>query len=191
MSNAVPKEILLSLILEVAENAGVKVAIGGGIAVNTWGYRRETSDVDAFFHDADRKKVLRSLHDLLPETFVLEQLDRSHMIVVPEGNSPDERIDILFASGSPEESAIEMATPRRYHNVAAPVFPVDMLVVCKFLADRGEVKDVLDIHQLISRGACTVEEIQDRLRQMGLPEDADSRFPELVTYLENIPKRKK
>lgn len=191
MSSTVSKDTLLRMILDVAQRAGTQVAIGGGIAVNTWGYRRETSDIDAFFHDSDRKKVLRELHESLPESFVLEQLDRSHLIVVPEGNSPDERLDILFAVGDPEESAIEMAVTRQYHNVATPVFPADMLIVCKFLAERGEVKDALDIHQLLSRGVCTVEEIQVRLRQLGLPEDADVRFPELVAYLENIPKRKK
>jgi len=186
----VSKVELLRLILAVAAHAGVRVGVGGGLAVCAWGYRRETADVDAFFHEGDRAAVLRSLHSLLPESFVLEKLDRSHYVVVPEGNSPDERIDLLFASGDPEKSAIEMSVTRKYRGVDTPVFPADMLVACKFLADRGEIKDILDVHELLERGACTVSEVQQRLRQMGLVEDADVRFPELISYLDHIPKRK-
>ena len=57
----VTKEEMLRFILEVAEKAGVKVAIGGGIAVNAHGYRRDTADVDAFFHYPDQRKVLRQI----------------------------------------------------------------------------------------------------------------------------------
>jgi len=185
----VSKEKLLIFILEVAEKAGVKIGIGGGIAVNTWGYRRETADVDAFFHENDRKKILETLHSLLPEDFMLEELDRSHWMIVPEGNNPDERIDLLFALGDPEESAIEMTISRKYRGISVPVFPVDLLVVCKFLADRDEPKDVLDIHTLLKRGAYRVEDIETRLLQMGLTGEAQ-RFPELIEYLQNIPRKK-
>lgn len=184
------KEKLITLILDAARHAGVRVSIGGGIAVNTWGYRRETADVDAFFHDRDRPALLRSLHEILPADCVLEKLDPSHWMIVPEENSPDERIDILFAVGDPEESAIEMAVTRRYRKIDVPVFPADLLVASKFLADRGEPRDLLDIHALIERGACSAEDVRQRLLQMGLTEDADESFPRLLDYLAKIPRRK-
>ena len=183
------KKELLTLVLEAAKRAGARVGIGGGIAVNAWGYRRETADVDAFFHEGDRRKVLAALHAVLPESFVLEELDHSHWMIVPEENSPDERVDLLFATGDPEESAIEMAVERRYQGIAVPVFPVDLLVVCKFLADRDEPRDVLDVLTLLKRGAYQIEDVVARLRQMGLEDDA-RRFPALIEYLENIPRRK-
>lgn len=186
----VSKEKLIELVLEIAEKAGAKVGIGGGIAVNSWGYRRETADVDAFFHDRDRKKILETLHALLPANFILEKLDSSHWMIVPEDNSPDQRIDLLFANGDPEESAIEMAVTRRYHEISIPVFPVDLLVTSKFLADRDEPRDLLDILTLLQHGSYQIKDIENRLLQMGLSDEAQ-RFPKLIEYLQNIPRRKK
>ena len=59
----------------------MKIAIGGGIAVNSHGYRRDTADVNAFFHLPDQRKVLRQLNDQLGDNFVLEEFDPSHWIV--------------------------------------------------------------------------------------------------------------
>ena len=186
----VTKEEMLRFILEVAEKAGVKVAIGGGIAVNAHGYRRDTADVDAFFHYPDQRKVLRQLNEQLGEDFVLEEFDPSHWIVAAVGAPPDERIDLLFAIGDPEESAIEMATPKKYRGIAAPVFPVDMLVISKFLAERDDAKDSLDIYELHRKGAFEISSVSKRLRQMGFDEDAQ-RFPEFMAYLQGLSAKKK
>jgi len=186
----ITKEEMLRFILEVAEKAGVKVAIGGGIAVNAHGYRRDTADVDAFFHYPDQRKVLRQINEQLGEDFVLEELDPSHWIVAAVGAPPDERIDLLFAIGDPEESAIEMATPKKYRGIAAPVFPVDMLVISKFLAERDDAKDSLDIYELHRKGAFEISSVSKRLRQMGFDEDAQ-RFPEFMAYLQGLSAKKK
>jgi hypothetical protein len=180
---------MLRLVLSVAGDADVRMSIGGGLAVNAHGFRRETDDVDAFFHFADRRKVLRSLNRLAPDHTV-EQLDPSHWIAVPPGCGIGERIDLMFATGDPEESAIEMSMQKRYHGTEAPVFPCDMLVICKFLADRDEAKDVLDILTLHRNGAFDIPEITLRLRQMGLEDDA-VRFPEFMRELDELIKRKR
>ncbi|MFZ1010765.1 MAG: nucleotidyltransferase [Candidatus Sulfotelmatobacter sp.] len=182
------KKELLELVLDVADRAGVKVAIGGGVAVNTYGYRRDTADVDAFFHESDRAKVLRALQKSIIPDLILDELDQSHWIVVPEGNPADERIDLLFAVGDPEESAIEMAETRKYQGKEIPVFPIDLLVATKYLAAREDPKDALDIFTLWKKGAYDVGEIQERLRQMGFDEDAKD-FPKLIEYLQKIPRK--
>jgi hypothetical protein len=41
------KDQLIEYILSVAKIADMKVSIEGGIAVNAYGYRRDTADVDA------------------------------------------------------------------------------------------------------------------------------------------------
>jgi hypothetical protein len=183
------KEGMLRLILAVAKKAGVKIAIGGGLAVNAHGFRRETDDVDAFFHYDDQRKVLRSLNQLAPDYFV-EQIDPSQWMAIPPGAEPNERIDLLFASGDPEESAIEMTEPRNYHGIEAPVFPADLLVISKFLAERDEAKDVMDIYTLHKRGAFDIETIIMRLHQMGLDEDA-KRFPEFMAAIDALIARKR
>ena len=178
------KESMLRLILAVARKAGVKMAVGGGLAVNAHGFRRETDDVDAFFHYADQHKVLRALNKLAPG-FVIEEIDPSQWMAVPPGAEANERIDLLFTSGDPEESAIEMSERKSYHGIEAPMFPVDLLVTSKFLSDRNEIKDVLDIYTLHQRGAFDIEEIESRLLQMGFAEDA-RRFRNFMASLENL-----
>ena len=130
------KEDLLRYILDVSKRAEVPISIGGGIAVNAHGYRRDTADVDAFFHRADRQKVVRAIQNMSTDSssLMLEEIDPSHWILVPEGNSPDERIDLMFATGDPEKSAIEMAVTKTYHGIAIPVFPIELLVAAKYLA---------------------------------------------------------
>ena len=180
------KEDLLELVLRVARVAGVKTSIGGGIAVYAHGFRRDTADVDAFFHFEDRLKVLRALRkiqdDDLSQDFVLEELHPSHWTLTQLGSPPDERVDLLFASGDPEESAVEMSVPKTYHKIKIPVFPVDLLVISKLLAEREGAKDALDIYELHRKGAFEVSEVATRLRQMGFDEDAQ-RFPEFMNYL--------
>jgi hypothetical protein len=182
------KESMLRLILRAAKKAGVKMAIGGGLAANAHGFRRETDDVDAFFHYDDQRKVLRALSKLAPG-FVIEQIDPSQWIAVPPGAEANQRIDLLFASGDPEESAIEMSEPGRYHGIEAPMFAADWLVVSKYLAEREEAKDILDIYTLHKRGAFEINEIVGRLRQMGMDEDAE-RFPRFMSSLGELVARK-
>ncbi len=181
------KAKMLRLVVDVAKQAKVKMAIGGGVAIAARGYRRDTMDVDAFFHYEDQQKVLRALN-VLAADYALEKLDPSHWIAVPPGAEPDERIDLLFASGDPEESAIEMATKADCLGVVAPTFTTEWLVVSKFLAERGEAKDVLDIWALYQRGAFDVKDVVKRLRQMGLREDA-KKFPAFIEKIQNLKSR--
>jgi len=183
------KDDMLRFVLGIADRTAVRTAIGGGIAVAAHGYRRDTADVDAFFHDNDRSKILKEIRRSIGPDDVLDELDPSHFILIPEGNPPDERIDLMFAIGDPEESAIELSVLKSYHNLIVPVFPVDLLVVAKFLAGREDPKDALDILSLFRRDTYEVKGIQNRLRQMGFDEDAEA-FPKLIEYLSNLPRRK-
>ena len=109
----------------------------------------------------------------------------SQWFALPPGAEPDERIDLLFASSDPEESAIEMSKIRNCLGISTPVFPIDLLVISKFLADREDPRDLLDILTLHRRGAFDVEEVMLRLRQMGLEEDA-IRFRDQLNQLETM-----
>jgi hypothetical protein len=180
------KARMLRLVLAVAKKAKVKMAIGGGIAVASRGYRRDTMDVDAFFHEEDRQKVIRATRQLV-EDYEIESLDVSHWIVVPPDAEVDERIDLLFTNSDPEESAIEMATRAVYQGIAAPMFTVEWIVVSKFLAEREDAKDSLDIWALYQRGMFDVKDIVKRLRQMGMREDA-AKFPVFIEKLKNLKK---
>lgn len=178
---------MLRVATKIAKKARVKMGIGGGIAVAAHGYRRSTDDVDAFFHYTDRRKVLAAARAIAPE-YTMESLHDSHWILVPPDAEPNARIDLLFATGDPEESAIEMSRAGTFHKNSAPIFPIDMLIVTKFLAERDEAKDWLDIYALYQRGAFTVPQIQKRLRQMGMSQDATA-FGDFMERLQAMKKR--
>lgn len=187
MSMKHSKEELLKYVVEISARAGVPMAIGGGLAVCAHGYRRNTSDVDAFFHARDRQKVVREIRRTFGDNDLLEELDASHWIFVPAGNTPDERVDLRFASGDPEESAIETSVVKNYQDVSIPVFAVDMLVATKYLAGREDPKDALDIYALWRRGTYDPSDVQTRLVQMGFKQDA-ADFPKLLEYLDHLPR---
>ena len=172
---------MLRLICRVAEKAQVKMGIGGGIAVSAQGFRRDTVDVDAFFHYRDRQSVVRALR-VLGSRYVLEMLDDAHWIAVPPNAAPDERIDLMFATGDPEESAIELSQKKIFRGVEAPIFPVEWIIITKYLADRNDPKDWLDIWALYQRGAYDVKQIVKRLKQMGNQEEAVA-FPKFIERL--------
>ena len=133
--------------------------------------------------------MLRALRAVAGD-YAVEELDPSHWIAVPPGAEPDERVDLLFATGDPEESAIELAVRKKCGSVLAPVFPVDILVACKFLAERDDAKDWLDIYALHRRGAYDIRDVVRRLRQMGLREDGE-RFVAFMASLEEMSRKKR
>lgn len=178
---------MLRLVLKVARRAKAAVGIGDAVALAAQGYRRDTMDVDAFFHYADRQRVLRALQLLAGSDYKIESLDTSHWVAVPVGADPDERIDLLFATGDPEESAIESAQPKSYRGVVGPMIPVEWIVVCKYLAERDDAKDWLDIYALHQRGLFEIRDIVRRLTQMGQANDA-KRFVAFMANLKNLKK---
>jgi hypothetical protein len=180
-------EEMLRVATKTAKKARAKMGIGGGIAVGAHGYRRYTQDVDAFFHFDDRRKVLAALRSVAPD-YKIESLHDSHWIAIPPNAETDERIDLLFATGDPEESAIEMSKPQTVQHVSAPVFPIDMLIVTKYLASRDDAKDWLDIYALHQRGAFEISQVVKRLKQMGLTTDA-TEFVPFMERLKNLKKR--
>jgi len=181
------KQRMLRLVLAVGKRARVRFAVGGGLAVAARGFRRDTMDVDAFFHAEDRLRVLRALQQVAGDDYRVESFAPSHWIAQPRGADPDERVDLLFATADPEESAIEMATEAVCAGVKAPTFTTEWLVVCKFLAERDDAKDALDIWALHQRGAFDPKDVSRRLRQMGLGEDA-RRFPAFLERMKNLKK---
>ena len=82
-----------------------------------------------------------------------------------------------------------MGILRRYRKTDVTVFPIDLLVISKFLASRDDAKDALDIYALLKRGAIDVGQVTTRFRQMGLDEDA-ARFESFVTFLAQLPSKK-
>lgn len=180
------KKDMLRLLKRVAEDAGVKMAIGGGVAVFVHGVRRETQDVDAFFHREDKIAVLRTLRALVPPDTLIESFAGSHYVVIPPDAEPGERIDLLFALGDPEESAIETAELRKYLGVEIPVFPVEYLILSKLYAlDREEARDYLDIYGLYAAGAYDIVKVEALQRLMD-PDAPGDQLRDVIARVQDL-----
>lgn len=80
-----------------------------------------------------------------------------------------------------------MSRAKTVRGVSAPVFPIDMLVVTKYMASRDDAKDWLDIYALYQRGAFSIKQISKRLKQMGHGNEAVA-FEEFMQRLQDMRK---
>lgn len=179
---AIPTK-LMERFLSVVTGNEFTYAVGGGVAVNAYGYRRETSDIDAFFLDEDRIRVLQAFRRAkLNVRPIMEPFH--YAAFLPEGRSVDERIDLLFPADDPDVSAIEMATPGVYEGADASfglqLFTAEWLVLAKFYSDRME--DRVDILKLYRLGAFDVSEARRLLSLMD--PDAVPDFNALILAME-------
>lgn len=148
---------LLQRTVEIVKREGLTYAIGGGVAVNAYGFERETKDVDAFFRDEDRLKVIRAFRE---GGFAIDDALSPFMYMArePTERNARVRVDLMFPQGDPELSAVEMAADAKPSAEAIEegippfkVFRVELLVLAKFYA--GRPRDKLDIAQLLELGA--------------------------------------
>lgn len=171
-------------VVAAAAAADTAYAIGGGVAVRAHGYKRETSDVDAFFPAEAKPAVLRYFRQM---GYSVEGVMRPFMYVaIPEdATNIEERVDLLFPETDPEISAIEMAQSWRVEGVAARVFPSELLALTKLVySDRWQ--DVADVAELLELGAFDPKEAR-RLLSLFDPDEV-STFDERLAALKIRPR---
>ena len=83
--------------------------------------------------------------------------------------------------------AIEFAQPKSYRGVIGPMIPIKWIVISKYLAERDDAKDWLDIYALHQRGLFDITDITRRLIQMGQAGNA-KRFVAFMNNLKNMKK---
>lgn len=158
---------LLHRLLDVTEHEGIRVAIGGGLAVNVHGYARETTDVDAFFRMEDRLRIIRALREA---GFIIERLfaPNHYAAFPPRAKDVRHRIDLMFPEGDPELAAVEFPVViyKKEWKRTVPVFPVELLVIAKLQAalnPEGE-RHAADVRALMELGAFEPDTIRALLR---------------------------
>jgi hypothetical protein len=130
------KELLVAF-LKAAKRTGKPYAIGGSLAMSAHGYTRNTTDIDAFLLEADRLDWIRALR---AQGLTIDSIFRGHHYIAfyPHHGDPRIRIDLLFPAGEPELSAVEYPDTSKIGAFTVAVFPLDLLVVAKFLSDVPE-----------------------------------------------------
>lgn len=146
----------LKTFVEAMTATKIPTAVGGGVAVNAYGVKRETTDVDAFLRNEDRHEIFTALQDA---GFRIGRVQPPfhYIAMLPGVEDPDVRIDLMFPSGEPEISAIDAPETREVWQINTPVFPITLLVLAKLVAiadapARGS-KDRTDLEELYRIGA--------------------------------------
>ncbi len=159
---------LLERLLVITEREEIPVAIGGGLAVNAHGYRRETQDVDAFFRLEDRLRVIRALK---VAGFLIERLfaPNHYAAFPPRARDVRHRIDLLFPEGDPELAAVEQPLRVTIEDWAltVPVFPVELLVIAKLqvAAEPEGERHAADVRALLELGSFEPATVRVLLRR--------------------------
>jgi hypothetical protein len=154
---------LLRRFLKAAEVVQKPYAVGGALAMAAHGYTRQTQDVDAFLQHEDRIEWFRALRaqglKIIP-IFTGVQ----YMAMDPKYKDPEIRIDLLLPAGDPELSAVEMPETGDIGGIAAEVFPLDLLVISKFISSRDE--DHHDVDVMYKRGLFNPAEVALTLKHV-------------------------
>ena len=163
-------EILLDTFLDAARELKLSYAIGGALAMGAHGYRRHTSDVDAYVVYGEHGQWLRALRT---RGLIVEPLFRGvqYIAQLSRQSDPAERIDVLVPAGDPEMSAIEVPDSGIIANRPAEIWPVSLLVIAKFRSDRP--KDQVDVEEMFDRGLFDPSEVRTVMMHMDEPELAD------------------
>ena len=166
---------LLARFLRIMRGKRIPFAIGGGIAVNVHGYERETKDVDAFFRNEDRYRVLRTMREA---GFEIDDPYSPYIYFAfpPNAKSVRYRVDLMFPQDDPEISAVEMPERVRRWGLTFPVFSAELLALTKFVSERpGDRRDFLKLYEL---GGFDVKEARRLLRH--IDRDRLALFDELT-----------
>jgi hypothetical protein len=161
----------------------IPFAVGGGIALNAHGVRRETTDVDAFLRDKDRARVRKAM---LGAGFRIGRIHPPfhYIAMLPSVRDPDIRVDLMYPATEPELSAIANPVELEVWGECVPVFPVELLVIAKLQAVADApgraTQDSADIEALYNNGAFEPATVQYLL---------DSHAPELIPVFRKIIRR--
>ncbi|CAN5431378.1 hypothetical protein BH09BAC5_BH09BAC5_10680 [soil metagenome] len=130
----------------------VHYLVVGDYAVNYYGYRKTTGDIDLWIkpeNGINKKKLLEAFENLGVEKSILEQLedkDFTKPVVFIDGEEPFKIDFMTFISGVEFIEAWEMRTIAILDKIEIPFIHLNHLVQSKI--STGRAKDTIDIEKL-------------------------------------------
>lgn len=139
-------------VLEEFNRNKVKYLVVGGYAVNFYGYRRTTGDIDIWIkphNGLNKKAALLCFKNLgiSKQTLIdLDNLDFTKPVVFMDGEEPF-RIDFMtYVSGVKFSDAFKNRQVELLDGIKIPFIHLNELIVSKI--SSGRTKDKLDVEQL-------------------------------------------
>ena len=139
------------LLTELNSN-NVQYLVVGGYAVNFYGYRRTTGDIDIWIkpdNELNKQKLLECLHKLnvtSDKLSVLNEMNFSKPIAFIDGEEPFKIDFMTYVSGVRFDEAYAHKVVTQLDGIDIPFINYQHLVIAKFYAARPQ--DKLDIEML-------------------------------------------
>lgn len=141
----------LSLLTELNNNE-VQYIVVGGYAVNYYGYKRTTGDIDLWIkpeNDINKKNIIKSLRKLKVEEEILIQLnelDFTTHIVFIDGEEPFKIDFMTYVSGVEFNEAWQQKLTIELDGLSIHFIHLNHLIISKITS--GREKDKIDIETL-------------------------------------------
>lgn len=139
-------------LLEVLNRNQVKYLVVGGYAVNYYGYRRTTGDIDLWIkpdNGENKSLIIESLKQLGVEEKMLSSLndlDFTRPIMFVDGEEPFKIDFMTFVNTVSFDDAWEQQSKAVLDGIEVPFIHLNHLIVTKMTT--GRTKDKLDIEEL-------------------------------------------
>jgi hypothetical protein len=162
-------------------------AIGGALAMRTYGYSRGTDDVDLYIKEDAVRRVLR---EFAREGMLVEKVFEPHHYIAlfEKHQSVKIRVDILVPADEPELSAVEHPATGQIAGLSFPVFPVELLVIAKgAYSERPE--DHFDVAVMLHRGMFEPQTVVALLNHID-PYEA-RKLAKMLVEIDRVPAPKK
>jgi hypothetical protein len=154
-------------------NEQVPFVLGGGLALQAFGYARFTADVDLVVPLRFQRRVIEYMEAEGYETLYCSEGYSNHLHV----RSDFGRVDFIWVNESTAEQLLKSARPMVIQSSTLPVPRAEHLIAMKLQAIRNDpdrrLRDLADIRHLVRIQGVDQNEVRDYFERYGLLEDYD------------------
>jgi predicted nucleotidyltransferase len=139
-------------LLDELNKEKVQYIVVGGYAVNYYGFRRTTGDIDLWIkpeNNKNKKRIIQSLQNLGVEKNILSQiddLDFTKPIIFIDGEDPYKIDFMTFVNGVKFDDAWKQKIIASFDGIDIPFIHLKHLILTKMTT--GRAKDKIDIEEL-------------------------------------------
>ncbi|HTQ81462.1 MAG TPA: hypothetical protein VMM92_15795 [Thermoanaerobaculia bacterium] len=160
---------LLAEVLAALDQAEVRYALIGAMAMATYGVSRSTQDLDLFTVDSAvfAESLWTPLRDAGCSVSILKGDSEDPLAgVVRSSRSGERPIDLVVGKFRWQRQALERSAPGRLGDVKIPILRAADLILLKIYA--GGPQDAWDIQQMLNGGSREVlrQEVEERLADL-------------------------
>jgi hypothetical protein len=162
-------DVVLRTFADFFEREGIRYALAGGLAVQSWGLRsRATYDVDFVADLGSRERIVEFAESSGFETLHVSAGFSNHL----HSDSALGRVDFMYLIGESAERVFATAEHKSAVGVIVPLVRPELLAAMKVTAMKSKphrvLGDLADIAYLLTLPGVDREQVREYFRERGL-----------------------